>query len=73
VSLFSVTNGLMVALVPESNTNLVKVDVRYRVGAADDPKGKAGLAHLVEHLLFTIRPKDKKPVPPWAMSSARRR
>ncbi len=55
VQLFQVSNGLLVALVPEKNTNLVKVDVRYRIGAAEDPTDKAGLAHLVEHMLFTVR------------------
>lgn len=61
VKLFSVTNGLKVAVVPERNTNLVKVDVRYRVGAAEDPRGKGGLAHLVEHMLFTIRAASGEP------------
>jgi predicted Zn-dependent peptidase len=29
----------------------VQVTMRYGVGAADDPIGKAGMAHLVEHLM----------------------
>ncbi|MFT3912898.1 MAG: insulinase family protein [Anaeromyxobacteraceae bacterium] len=28
----------------------------YRVGSVDDPKGRAGLAHLVEHLTYRARP-----------------
>src|SRR5689334_20583079 len=55
VQLFSAKNGLKVALIPDSRTNLVSVDVRYTVGAAEDPEGRAGLAHLVEHLMFTLR------------------
>ncbi len=55
IHLFSAKNGLEVALIPDARTNLVSVDVRYGVGAAEDPKGRAGLAHLVEHLLFTLR------------------
>lgn len=55
VSLFSAKNGLQVALIPDARTNLVSVDVRYTVGAAEDPAGRAGLAHLVEHLMFTLR------------------
>jgi zinc protease len=52
--LFRVSNGMTVAMVPEAKTNLVGVDVRYRVGAADDPPGKDGMAHFVEHLLFQV-------------------
>jgi zinc protease len=55
VAVFSLPNGLTVALVPDDRANLVSVDVRYLVGAADDPPGKAGLAHLVEHLMFGQR------------------
>ena len=49
-------NGLRFVIMPDPSTTLVEVDVRYDVGAREDPKGKAGLAHLVEHLLFQIRP-----------------
>jgi zinc protease len=55
VESFSLPNGLTVALVPDDRANLVSVDVRYLVGAADDPPGKAGLAHLVEHAMFDQR------------------
>lgn len=47
--------GMVFALLPEPSSNLVRVDVRYRSGAAADPEGKAGLAHLVEHLTFQLR------------------
>ncbi|ACY14013.1 peptidase M16 domain protein [Haliangium ochraceum DSM 14365] len=59
--LFVVRNGLQVLVLPERRTNLVKVDVRYRVGAAEDPAGKGGLAHLVEHLAFEMRPAADAP------------
>jgi zinc protease len=55
VESFTLANGLVVALVPDAYANLVSVDVRYRVGAADDPPGKTGLAHIVEHMLFKPR------------------
>ena len=45
-------NGLRVVLVPRPGP-LAMVWVRYHVGAADDPPEHRGLAHLVEHLLFT--------------------
>jgi zinc protease len=52
VRMLELSNGMQVALVPDDRTNLVSVDVRYRVGANQDPAGRAGLAHLVEHLTF---------------------
>jgi zinc protease len=30
--------------------------VRYQVGSREDPIGKAGIAHVVEHLMFQLRP-----------------
>lgn len=55
VESFTLPDGLVVALAPDPRANLVTVDVRYRVGAADDPSGKSGLAHLVEHVMFQPR------------------
>ena len=52
--LLDLDNGMRVLAVPDQKTNLIKIDVRYRFGAAQDPPGKAGLAHLVEHLMFEI-------------------
>lgn len=49
-------NGLRVVVLPDETTDLVEVDVRYRIGASADPPGKAGLAHFVEHLMFMQRP-----------------
>ena len=49
-------NGLRFVVMPDATTQLVEVDVRYEVGAREDPPGKAGLAHLVEHLMFQQRP-----------------
>jgi zinc protease len=48
-------NGIRVVVVPDVSTPLVQVDVRYEVGANEDPVGKAGLAHLVEHMMFQHR------------------
>ncbi len=49
-------NGLRFIVMPDATTDLVEVDVRYEVGAREDPPGKAGLAHLVEHLMFQQQP-----------------
>jgi zinc protease len=56
-------NGLRVQVVEDHATNLVQLGVRFDVGSASDPPGKAGLAHLVEHLMFQIasRP-DGRPI-----------
>ncbi|MBA3394659.1 MAG: insulinase family protein [Deltaproteobacteria bacterium] len=57
-------NGLRFVVMPDSSTQLVEVDVRYEVGAKEDPPGKAGLAHLVEHMMFQHKPDgpDTKPM-----------
>ena len=55
IELVEVSNGLRVALIHDVRTNLATVDLRYAVGAAEDPPGRAGMAHLVEHLVFELR------------------
>ena len=50
------SNGMRFVIMPDTTTELVEVDVHYDVGAREDPQGKAGLAHLVEHLMFQTRP-----------------
>ena len=52
IKIVTLTNGMTVAMIADDRTNLVSVDVRYKVGANQDPVGRAGLAHLVEHLTF---------------------
>ena len=57
------SNGLRFVVVPDKSTQLVEVDVRYEVGSREDPIGKAGLAHLVEHMMFQLKP-DGPGTPP---------
>ncbi len=45
-------NGLRVVLAPDPSLDEATVVVRYDVGSADDPPGKEGLAHLVEHMMY---------------------
>jgi zinc protease len=47
-------NGLTLFVVPDPYTRLVQFDVRHQVGSRDDPSGKAGMAHFVEHLMFQM-------------------
>ncbi len=48
-------NGLKLVVIPDRNTQMAQVNVRYEVGSNEDPKGKRGLAHLVEHMMFEHR------------------
>ncbi|MBX3154717.1 MAG: insulinase family protein [Deltaproteobacteria bacterium] len=57
------SNGLKFVLMPDSSTQLVEVDIRYDVGSREDPPGKAGLAHVVEHLMFQLRPDGAQSAP----------
>jgi len=45
-------NGLRVVLCPDNSAPVVNVTVMYRVGSHDEHRGKTGLAHLFEHLMF---------------------
>ncbi|MFQ5534040.1 MAG: M16 family metallopeptidase, partial [Sphingomonadales bacterium] len=44
--------GLLVAVIPEHRAPIVTHMVWYRVGSADEPPGKSGVAHVFEHLMF---------------------
>jgi len=48
----SLTNGLVALLVEAHDSPVVTVQVWYHVGSKDDPAGKTGFAHLMEHLMF---------------------
>ncbi len=60
-------NGLRMVIMPDATTTQIEVDVRYEVGSREDPPGKAGLAHLVEHMMFQQRP-DGPDSPPLMRS-----
>ena len=52
VSDFRLANGLEVVVIPDHRTPVVTHMVWYRNGSADDPLGKSGIAHFLEHLMF---------------------
>ncbi len=52
VSHFTLENGLEVVVIPDRRTPVVTHMLWYKVGAADEPPGKSGIAHFLEHLLF---------------------
>ena len=45
-------NGLDVVVIPDHRAPVVTHMVWYRNGSADDPPGKSGIAHFLEHLMF---------------------
>ena len=57
-------NGLEVVVVPDTRAPVVTHMVWYRVGGADEPHGKSGIAHFLEHLMF----KGTEKVPPGEFS-----
>ena len=48
----TLANGLRIVLVENHWHSLVALEVCYGVGARNDPAGKQGLAHLLEHLTY---------------------
>lgn len=52
VSHFKLANGMEVVVIPDRRTPVVTHMVWYRVGSADEPPGKSGIAHFLEHLMF---------------------
>ncbi|KFC75322.1 putative Zn-dependent protease [Bosea sp. LC85] len=52
VEAFRLANGLDVVVVPDRRAPVVTHMVWYRNGSADDPAGKSGIAHFLEHLMF---------------------
>ena len=49
---FTLGNGMQVVVVPNHRVPAVVQMVWYKLGAADDPLGKSGIAHFLEHLMF---------------------
>ena len=52
VETFTLDNGLEVVVIEDRRAPLVVNMVWYRVGSADEPRGKSGIAHFLEHLMF---------------------
>ncbi|TYO61965.1 insulinase family protein [Bradyrhizobium hipponense] len=49
---FTLQNGLQVVVIADHRTPVVTQMIWYKVGSADEPPGKSGLAHFLEHLMF---------------------
>jgi zinc protease len=48
----TLANGLRVVVHEDHSTPIVNVQVWYHVGSRDERRGRAGFAHLFEHLMF---------------------
>lgn len=53
---FVLDNGLKVIVIENTRAPIVIQMVWYRVGSADEPHGKSGIAHFLEHLMFKGTP-----------------
>ncbi|MCF3931885.1 insulinase family protein [Acuticoccus sp. M5D2P5] len=51
-SSFTLDNGLQVVVIPDRRAPIVTHMIWYKVGSADEPAGKSGIAHYLEHLMF---------------------
>jgi zinc protease len=52
VTTFTLKNGLDVVVLEDHRAPLVVQMVWYRAGSADEARGKSGVAHYLEHLMF---------------------
>jgi zinc protease len=52
VKQYALENGLRVAIVVDGTTPIFTYQTWFKVGSADEPAGRQGLAHLFEHMMF---------------------
>ena len=49
---FTLSNGLQVVVIENHRAPIITQMVWYKTGAIDDPLGKSGIAHVLEHMMF---------------------
>ena len=64
VTTYKLDNGMDVVVIEDHRAPVVTHMVWYRVGSADEPYGKSGIAHYLEHLMF----KGTDDIPPGQFS-----
>jgi zinc protease len=57
VTEYRLDNGLKVLLVPDPSIDTITVNITYLVGSRNEGYGEAGMAHLLEHMLFRGTPR----------------
>jgi zinc protease len=56
---FKLANDMQVVVIPDHRVPVVTHMVWYRVGGGEDPWGRSGIAHFLEHLMFKSTDKLK--------------
>jgi zinc protease len=56
---YTFPNGLRALILPDSGSSTVTVNINYLVGSRHEGAGEAGMAHLLEHLLFIRSTSDR--------------
>lgn len=64
VTTFTLKNGMQAVVIEDHRAPVVTHMVWYRAGSADEQRGKSGIAHFLEHLMF----KGTKDVPGGQLS-----
>ena len=54
---YRLESGLKALIIEEHKSPVATFQVWYRTGARDEPAGKSGLSHLLEHMMFKGTPK----------------
>ena len=49
---FYLDNGLQVLVIPNHKAPVIQQVMLYKTGRIDEPEGKGGIAHFLEHLMF---------------------
>ncbi len=57
---YKLENGLKVIVVEDKKSPLAVFQIWYRVGSRDEPIGKTGISHFLEHMMFKGTPKYGK-------------
>lgn len=52
ITAYTLDNGLRLIVYQDTTAPVVSVNVLYRVGSKDEPQGKRGMAHLMEHMAY---------------------
>ncbi|MDI6729315.1 MAG: insulinase family protein, partial [Thermodesulfovibrionales bacterium] len=49
---YTLKNGLKVLIIEDHKAPVATFQIWYRVGSKDEPRGKTGISHLLEHMMF---------------------
>ena len=55
-SYYVLDNGMQVVIIPSKRVPAITHMVWYKAGAADELRGRSGIAHFMEHLMFKGSP-----------------